>query len=172
MRVEDGNCIASASFAIFPRMKKLAIALCIFSVSLLAAQPPKSNEWVLTEEDNNFALGFSLESGGSMSLIANCDKDLKNGVEIEISRQEKRLRVILQTHQGAQDISEHFVRVDASQKFNISVDVHGHGHVMIDGVEDDELEFAIPRVRGEVWALKANRATIFKAVQSKAKHQH
>ena len=127
-----------------------------------------------TEEDSNFALAFTLEDAGSVTLVANSDAELKNAVKLTFARQGKKLKVILKVADEPEgDLSEEFEAFAADAPLSISVDVHGHGHVIVWVGDGEEQEYAFTaRVPGRLWGLVLDKATVTGAVADKAKDVH
>jgi len=135
--------------------------------TLIFKDPAKS-------DDNNYALTFSLEEGGSLTLVANSDAKLAEGVRYTFSRTGSRLKVVLSA--GASetyDVSETFAAVPASSLPLMEIDVHGHGHSIVWAAGNKLDEFAFTtRVTGRLWGLRLDKATVTQAKIGKAKEEH
>lgn len=123
----------------------------------------------LPEEDNNYALEFALEDGGSVTLIADADDSLKGGANLTFLREGKALKVKLVAGKTNDDLSGDFTTVDASVPLKISVDVHGHGHLIIWVGDGEEQEFAFnAKVAGLRWGLTLDKSTVTAAKPGEA----
>lgn len=112
------------------------------------------------KEDNNYRLEFSLPNNGSVTLVANAEKDLSKGVEILFSREGSLLKVVMD---GA-DISEAFTEVDAAQTVTMAIDVHAHGHAVFWPNGGAEIEEAFStRPKAKFWGLIVKGALVSKA---------
>ena len=87
----------------------------------------------LKEEDNSYTFSLSLEESGSLELITNSDKELKNGVILKFSRKETILHVLASVGTKTIDITDNFKSLDASTTISFVIDVHNESpaHVVI-----------------------------------------
>lgn len=87
--------------------------------SVALAQPLED-----TASDNNFALAFTLEEGGSLTLIANATPLLENGIEIRFLREGTVLKGSLtSTDDETLDISEQLQTIPANGEIKLLIDV-------------------------------------------------
>ncbi|MBY0371945.1 hypothetical protein K2X33_14765 [bacterium] len=128
----------------------------------------------LTDEDNNFDLSFKLGQSGSLCLIALSDDSLKTGLNVCFATaQNGALQVTLKDgNSPANDISDKFAAT-SSGDLSVSMDVHGHGHLVfwLNGGEEVELPF-MSRPTGTLWGLSLSDAAVKSAVQGPAKEAH
>ncbi|MBM4254079.1 MAG: hypothetical protein FJ146_19100 [Deltaproteobacteria bacterium] len=129
----------------------------------------------------SYALAFSLDDGGSLTLVANADESLKNGLELKFSRTGNSVAAAM-TVGTVTSAAKNFVAVDGSQALNLTIDIHNDeapAHVMIwsgkdysavNAILDSETDDAAPgQGRGTFWGLKLNQATVTEAVIAAAK---
>jgi hypothetical protein len=124
----------------------------------------------------SYTLSLNLEDGGSLTLIANADESLKNGLELKFSRIGNTVSASM-TVGSLTSAAKNFPAVDGSQTLNFTVDVHNDeapAHVMIwsgkdfsavNAILDSESDDAAPgQGRGTFWGLKLSQATVTEAV--------
>lgn len=129
----------------------------------------------LAEEDNNFALNFTLADKGALTLVANAEKGLKDGANLTFARDGKTLKVLLKVGSQEDDLSTDFENVAADSTLSIAVDVHGHGHLIIWVGEGEEQEYAFNAdLEGTSWGLRLTDASLnsIKADKPKEEHEH
>ena len=126
----------------------------------------------LKEDDNNYDLSFALEENGSLTLSANTNDELKGGANLTFARSGKVLKVQLLAGNTNDDLSEEFSAVDASAPLRISVDVHGHGHLVVWVGAGGKQEYSFDaKLAGLRWGLSLNKASVTGAVPDKAKDE-
>jgi hypothetical protein len=145
------------------------------------------------------ALNFSLEDGGSLTLISHSDSSLENGYELEFRRLGTgtgSLKVSLRAQGNTRDTVNNFGQdvfsgIDASLPMKLQIDVHNNespAHVMVWSrlITDDFSETAAilntedeieksngsPGIgSGTSWGLKLNRANVTGAEPSPPKFE-
>jgi hypothetical protein len=145
------------------------------------------------------ALKFSLEDGGSLTLVSHADSSLGNGYELEFRRLGTgtgSLKVLLRAQGNTRDTVNDFGQdvfsgIDASLPMKLQIDVHNNespAHVMVWSrlITDDFSETAaILNTEDEVeksngspgigsgirWGLKLNRANVTRAEPSPPKFE-
>lgn len=128
----------------------------------------------LTNEDNNFALTFSLAENGSLTLVTNANNQLSDGARYVFTRQTgNKLKAELKVGSESYDVSEAFAAIKADAIPLVEIDIHGHGHSVVwaDGKQLDEFAFST-KVPGRFWGLKLVNATVASAKAGKAKDVH
>ena len=153
------------------------LPLAFLSLASLAAELPASFVLQATDplasEDNGYALAFSLADGGSLRLVTNADGQLKQGVELTFTRRGTKLEAVLQVGTERHDLSADFTAVAADRPLALDVDVHAHGHVIVDGAGNETLEFAFSRrVTGRHWGVGVKNGTLTKARAGRPRHEH
>lgn len=79
----------------------------------------------LAQDDNSFRPTFTLDNGGSLSLVTNSDNLLENGNVLKFTRNGTTLTVTVKIRANTEvDISSQFTGVDASQAVTLQIDVH------------------------------------------------
>ncbi|MBX2986623.1 MAG: hypothetical protein KF802_01890 [Bdellovibrionaceae bacterium] len=150
----------------------------------------RSNEALSSSQsDNNFRLRFSLNDGGSLTLVAHADRHLRNGIEIRFQRTGTDLSIFVRVADRTVDWSEAFQEksgIDASGEIVLSVDVHNgpthhdYAHVLFwkndekdaffDGAEDAD---GTPgKGRGDVWGLLLEDAVLMSKSVGPARDTH
>lgn len=133
--------------------------------------------------EKNLALDFSLEDGGSLSLIAYADPALKNGVTLTFLRNGRTLNSTIEV--GSQKNDPRTVgSVDASGSIQIDIDVHNTEnpiHILawsrgVNSYTDSTAAFDSevgPSVQGNgtaaFWGIRLVKGTLSKAVVTEAK---
>lgn len=82
---------------------------------------------------DNFAMSFTLEDGGSLSLISHADTALENGLNIIFSRDAERLNVSL-ARGSERSEAKQLEGVEGSGSIQLAVDVHNDespAHILI-----------------------------------------
>ncbi len=119
----------------------------------------------LKSDDNNYALSFSLQPEGSLTLLAGTDSSLGNGASLQfLRRSDNKLAVQLTRGPESFDLSSEFTSVATTGALNIEIDVHGHGHliVWVGTTQIGEYAFALPLTQ-RFWGLALDRAQVTKA---------
>jgi hypothetical protein len=145
------------------------------------------------------ALNFTLEDGGSLTLVSHADSSLGNGYELEFRRLgtgSGSLKVTLRAQGNRRDTTNNFGQdvfsgIDASLPMKLQIDVHNNespAHVMVWSrlISDDFSETAaILNTEDEIeksngspgigsgvrWGLKLNRANVTGAEPSPPKFE-
>jgi hypothetical protein len=76
------------------------------------------------DSKHSYALSFTIEDGGSLTLGSHATNQPASGVNVVISRSGSALSVILQAEVGQTDVSAAFAGIDASGPINVQIDVH------------------------------------------------
>lgn len=129
-----------------------------------------------TESGQHFAMSLSLEEGGSVTLFSHADNALENAVEIKITRAGDKLAVSV----NGQDHSTEFSKVDATQDFDIAIDIHNNeepAHIVVwtgTAIEENEvlnLEDSGANGTGAFWGVELTNAEVSIQVAD-PKHDH
>ncbi len=134
------------------------------------------------ETANNFSMTFSLDDGGSITLIANANRDLTGGVEFEISRPNgsNELKVKARTTAGERDLSSALEgKINVAQEITLWFDVHNdHSdsvHVVAwNQASGEELtEDVVPgKGVGASWGLRLQGGRVENVSRSEARDRH
>ncbi len=126
----------------------------------------------LVDADNNYALNFKLDPQGSVCLVSQTDRELQGGVRLCFTRlNSDSLKVELKAGSEVQDKSADFASVSTLDELSFSVDIHGHGHLVVwNG--DNEYEYAFTGLKGTLWGVELQNATLTNAVQSAPRENH
>lgn len=120
------------------------------------------------EEDSRFLLDFTLEDGGSVTLISNANDQLEKGARIVFERSGTKLNVFLRAGAENYDLSSDFAGVDASLSLPWIAEIHAHGHaVLLWAGTKSEYAFST-RPTDRLWGLALNKAKVTKATATKA----
>jgi hypothetical protein len=134
-----------------------------------------------TESANNFTIQIELAENSSVTLVANSNRNLAAGVEIEISRPAGSTspHVIARTSQDSLDISTSFSNVDVTSAMHLSFDIHNdHGnslHFLAWNEQTGEellSDILSGRGFGANWGLKLQTAKITGIVKNGPKDKH
>lgn len=81
-----------------------------------------------TDSANNFALSLELSEGSSVTLVANANRDLGAGIEIEIARPASSVnpRVTARAGGDTLDLSPLFTSVNVSAPMQLAFDLHNN----------------------------------------------
>jgi len=152
------------------------------------------------EEETSYALNFSLNDGGSLTLVSHSNSSLESGYEMRFSRVGSgpgSLRVSLTASGNTRDTRnamnvDVFGGLDASEPIRLQVDVHNGespAHVLLwtlpltssfteesslfnTGDEIDKSNGSPGKGSGFHWGLELDRATVRLAERSEAKFNH
>ena len=126
------------------------------------------------QSGHSWALAFTLQDGGSLTLLSNTNNQLGNGVAIQFSRAGAVLSAKLKAAGSETDVSAAFTSIDASGAISLQVDIHNDetpAHVLVwSGTDFSEgaallnSEDAGNEVPGSgsgtYWGLELNNATV------------
>lgn len=132
---------------------------------------------------HSYALSFTIEDGGSLTLGSHATNQLASGVNVVLSRSGSALSVILQAEGGQTDVSAAFAGiVDASGPINVQIDVHNDeapAHILAwtgqsfdeaDAIFNSEEDGDAPgNGSGNFWGLILQNATVNTAEVGDAK---
>ncbi len=130
---------------------------------------------------NNYSLAFELAAGGSLSLVANADRELAGGIELRLSRPEGGGPLQAEATAGSDKLplENFFTAIDASKAVRLSFDLHNdHGEnvhlIAWDEVAGAELLEDILRGKGYGvnWGLKLRNARVLSAERLAPKDKH
>ncbi len=127
------------------------------------------------ESAHSFGLKFQLEDGASLTLIANADNKLQNGVGILFSRHTNALSVKLLAGEKSTDVSSRFSDIDASGDLSFQLDVHNDespAHVLVWDASTTELTADNARLNSETEGMECpgqGSASFWGFVLAKAK---
>jgi hypothetical protein len=132
---------------------------------------------------DNFALEFTVEEGGSMALVARSDGSLAHGLTVQFERSGTQLIASLKA--DGSGTADHILDgVDASGLISLAIDVHNNenpAHVLIwnaaldafgeeDALYNSEEDADAPGVgKGSLWGLVLRDAEIKAATRGAAK---
>lgn len=118
----------------------------------------------------NYHVGakFSVEDGGSVTIVFNGDTSLQNGVPVQFVRKGNRLdpvKVQGATMDGATPFKDYFAGVNAANPIELEFDFHGpgHNHIFVDGVglaRTAELDMVGTTGSGRFWGVILDKATL------------
>lgn len=130
----------------------------------------------------NFALDFTLEDGGSVTLAAYATQALEKGVLVKFTRSANALKATLTANGKDIDLSPVFTNVNASRRIGVLVDVHNNetpAHVIAwtsdienpsadnpvyESERDEQSRGAVPgNGQGTFWGLVLSKAKVTKA---------
>ena len=126
------------------------------------------------QSGHSWALAFTLQDGGSLTLLSNTNNQLGSGVAVRFARTGAVLSVTLKAAGAETDVSSAFTSVDASGSMSLQVDIHNDetpAHVLVwSGTDFSEgaallnSEDAGNEVPGSgsgtFWGLELNNATV------------
>lgn len=131
---------------------------------------------------HSYALSFTIEDGGSLTLGSHVTNQLANGINVVISRSGLTLSVILQAEGGQNDVSDAFAGINASGPINVQIDVHNDeapAHILAwtgqsfdeaDAIFNSEEDGETPgNGSGNFWGLILQNATVNTAEVGDAK---
>jgi hypothetical protein len=137
--------------------------------------------------EKNISLDFSLEDGGSLSLVTYADTSLKNGVNLTFSRRGSSLNATLEVGSQKTDVRT-VLSQDPFSKITLDIDVHNAEtpvHVMVwnrgvtsytssNALFDSETSQMQIQGNGTAsyWGVALTKASITKAVVTEAKLAH
>ena len=140
------------------------------------------------ESDNSYTFSIKLpENNSSVTLIANADKDLNNGVSITFKKLTNKLKVDLIVAGTSHDISSDFDYVDVSKdKIGFAIDVHDEdpAHIIIweknssdhyhkkDAKYNSENKIKKGKANGKFWGFTLEKANLMSPKTGKAKDHH
>ncbi len=126
----------------------------------------------LVDPDNNYALKFKLDAQGSLCLVSQTDREMQGGVRLCFTRLDSQvLKVELKAGTQLQDKSADFASVSPLDELSFSIDIHGHGHLVIwNG--DSEHEYPFSGLKGTLWGVELQNATLTSAVQGAPREKH
>ncbi len=123
--------------------------------------------------NNSFRVAFTLNAGGTVTLVANSDATLGSGVKVEFKRNGTTLEVRLKGSGPDKDISSSFVGVDASTALTYQIDIHNTEnpiHVLMWDESVTDFQNTTPRVddetgtpssgSGTYWGVELSDATV------------
>lgn len=121
-----------------------------------------------TRQNNRFSLTFELPNGGELSLYMNSNNELRTGVKLIFTRAGQTMRLQLErcaTADGRftgtdQSVALAELRLDASQRVTLEVDIHGHGHLQIIGNGRDTAPIGFRAVNGTFAGLALANANV------------
>lgn len=113
---------------------------------------------------NNFSLSLELAEGEAVTLIANANRDLGAGIEVEISRPAGATnpRVVARAGADTLDLSGNFAPVDVKKPMSLAFDLHNdHGdsvHVVLFDDGNNGANLGEDQLRGKgagaLWGLR------------------
>jgi hypothetical protein len=134
---------------------------------------------------NSYRLTFTLQDGGTVSLVTNSTTSLTGGVTLKFTRTGTTLGATLLAGSGSTDVSGQFTGVDASSTLTYQVDVHNDespSHILLWDSTVTSFTEAAARLNSEdaglntpgqgtgtYWGLVLSKATVTEAVLSAAK---
>lgn len=136
------------------------------------------------DKGNSYAWTGSISDGGSLTLYANAEEKLKNGVELKFSRSAKALSVTISVAGEEIDVSSSFSSIDASSELSFQIDVHNDenpAHVLIWSKDAESFggETALfnseedanttGQGSGNIWGFALSGATVTSAAVSEPK---
>lgn len=96
------------------------------------------------DSKHSYALSFTIEDGGSLTLGSHATNQLASGVNVVLSRSGPALSATIQAEGGQTDISAAFAGIDASGPINVQIDIHNDeapAHILIwTGTSFDEAD--------------------------------
>lgn len=131
--------------------------------------------------EKNFALSFTLQDGGSLTLGAFTTNTLVNGIQLKFERNANVLKVVVSKGSVSIDVSSKFAGVNASGLISVLVDVHNGeapAHVIAwstnignpsasnadyESERDEDLGTIPGQGEGTYWGLILNNAKVSKA---------
>ncbi len=124
----------------------------------------------------SYSITFSLDDGGSLTLVANADETLKNGVEVKFTRTGNSVAAAMLADSKT-SAAKNFPSISGAQQITLTVDIHNNevpAHILIwsgndftsgNALLNSETDDAAPgQGRGTFWGLKLNQATVTDAV--------
>ena len=142
----------------------------------------------------NYEVGFSLQDGGSFTLVVFSDAQLLKGLRIQFFRSGNTLQVQASADGVIQDWSPQFTTIDASEVMTFNVDIHNnekpahillwagsknmnqdHTNTLYNSAEDSvDLDYdAGPgNGKGRQWGFILNNSSITKAQLSESADSH
>lgn len=131
------------------------------------------------DSQNSYRLSFSLNEGGSLSLVSNSTNQLASGVMVKFTRFGSTLNVVIEASGGSKDLSSKFRSVNAASTVTFQLDVHNNenpAHLLgwgsestaftelnvLFNSENDGLE-SPGRGEGNYWGVVLNNATLTQA---------
>ncbi len=139
------------------------------------------------DKGNSYAWAGTINDGGSITLYANAEEGLKNGIEVKFSRAVKVLSVAITAAGEEIDVSDKFSSVDAAAELSFQIDVHNDespaAHVLIwtadaESFDGDTATFnsardtAVPgQGSGNIWGFALSDATLSTAAVSEPKFE-
>lgn len=121
------------------------------------------------EADSNYDLLFGLEDGKQLSLTTNANDKIGQGVSLIFSRIDGSLQVRLVAGNENFDLSADYKTIDASKPISLNVDLHAHGHVVVQ-FENKRFDYTFStQVPGRFWGFSIDGASLTKAVAGPAK---
>lgn len=96
---------------------------------------------------HSYALSFTVEDGGSLTLGSHATNQLTNGIDIVMTRNGPALSVTIEAEGDQTDISAAFAGIDATGPIDLQIDVHNDeepAHILIwtgQSFEEDDAVF-------------------------------
>lgn len=116
-------------------------------------------------DDSSYKLEFSIEEGGSVTLVSNAKSDLEGGILVRFYRRNSGLLgAKLQTSTKEYDFSDEII-ADALGTKNVGIEVHGHGHLIVSGLSKEPRVFGTSALTsGRYWGMILENAKVTQAV--------
>lgn len=134
------------------------------------------------DSNRSYALSFSLEDDGELSLYSHSNNSLNNSIELVLTRDGNTLNASLVKGSDTEDISSAFSAIDAAEPTTLQVDIHNEeepAHILIWTGSDFSEEAAIINTEegyespgngeGTFWGLELTDASVSQASVSAPK---
>lgn len=142
------------------------------------------------KSSGSYAVDFSLEDSGSLTLVSHSNEKLAGGFELEFRREGAALKATLRAQGNSWSATSQFASVNAAEVVRLQMDVHNDespAHVVVwdrvasgdDFAEskavlksNEEIDGSPGIGTGTRWGLVLNKATVTRADRSEPKLEH